>query len=801
MKKKFWIGSLAALAMACGLGASAAWTNEVSVSADEANGTVVETAVTGLSWKNNGFCFSLSETDYAVVSGNGIPGDRISEYNCLSDIVVYKGEESASLGEITHLDQFYNMWGNQDTYSVQVAEAWQTGVTKVVVPAGTEFPSVAYTGYTPWSADGSAVAVAPTTDEKNSFTTSVEVVFTADESGNYVAEKNVPVVETEITVKNLHIRGSRVEGENRDHCFLILFLSDLDCPGSTVPIGSALFEYNFLDYIKLWTSETEYITLREAYNGEQGTKEAYYNLWGEADTVAIQLGGYNGGAFKKVTIDPECQFPSYSYTSGAVTAEKPAYVLKREAQCEPTSTKDPYSMTAWRILIDNAVSEDLPVVTEDIAVRSDDFIGIQIRGGEGDDLSTGLPHCFIVFYLPEDIEDFPGLDPVTGKPMQTAISPARAKNYNTLDNILLWTSETEYITLRDAYENEGGTKEMYYNIWGEENCVAYELGGYHGMSFVRITVLKGCEFPSYNFTEVELYPEERKAYVQAATIDFIDWAPDMYLSTNWRANTQKGIAEVTGVDFNVSGEDNMLQITVSGTDFPTEGETKIPTGGLEGIFPNDKFFSNIVIDGKPVSDYIAASTTEWVTAYFNYDGYGTIAFNVPGLTKDSDISSIIFKKDLCIPAFDNPIVTLKEYKVIYYAIDSALEFKKDENGIWTLQDSVSWTVTFDGENAVQVADGEKIPDTAYPADPVKEGYTFIGWYSGAREWRPTDRVTSNVDLVAKFQENEAQGGGESADNGGSKKKGGCGSIVGSMGAAALVTLAGVTLALKKRKQD
>jgi uncharacterized repeat protein (TIGR02543 family) len=103
---------------------------------------------------------------------------------------------------------------------------------------------------------------------------------------------------------------------------------------------------------------------------------------------------------------------------------------------------------------------------------------------------------------------------------------------------------------------------------------------------------------------------------------------------------------------------------------------------------------------------------------------------------------------------------------------------------------------------VKVVDGEKIPETAYPEDPVKEGYTFIGWYSGAREWRPTDRVTSDLNLTAKFQENasgdNSQGG--NTDNGGSKKKSGCGSVVGSIGVTALITLAGVALTLKKKQQ-
>ena len=789
MKKKFWISTLAAVALTCGVCAMAL-PNQVKASATGELGTLRATAVTGLEWKNNGFCFSLSDTDYASVDSNGKPGERISEYNFTEKITVYKGEESAALGEIMKGDQFYNMWTKQDTYTVQITEEWRTGITQVVVPAGTEFPAVAYTGYTPWSADGSATMVEPIMNEKIAYVTDFEVVFTVDENGNFIAQKNIPVEETEIAVKNLHIRGNYVADENREHCFLIIFLTDLDCEGSTVPIGSALFEYNTLEKIRLWTSETEYITLGEAYNGEKGTKEAYYNLWGEKNSIGIQLGNYNGSAFTKITIEPGCQFPSYTYTSGLVTAEKPAFVQKREAVCEPTNKDDPYMMTTWRILVDNSVPEDLPVVTEDIAVRSDDFIGIQIRGEEGELLDNGLPHCFILFYLPEELEDFPGVDPTTGISINSAISPARAKLYNTLDNILLWTSETEYITLRDAYENEGGTKEMYYNIWGEENCIAYELGGYHGTSFVKITILKGCEFPSYNFTELELYPTERKAYTQAATIDFIDWSPDMYFSTNWRANTQKGTASIDALQYNVSGEDNYLKFTISGTDYPTEGEKKISTGGLEQLFPSDDFFSNILIDGVAVSKYIEENPDEWVNAYFNYDEYGTLAFNVPGLTKDSDISSIILKNGFSFPAYENPGVSLREYRVLYYSLDDSVEFRKDANGVWTLQDKVLWKVTFDGQNAIEVADGEKIPETAYPADPVKEGYEFIGWYNGTREWRATDRVSGSLNLVAKFKESEVK-----AED---KKKGGCGSVV-NVASIVGILFVGTVLCLKRRE--
>jgi hypothetical protein len=42
-----------------------------------------------------------------------------------------------------------------------------------------------------------------------------------------------------------------------------------------------------------------------------------------------------------------------------------------------------------------------------------------------------------------------------------------------------------------------------------------------------------------------------------------------------------------------------------------------------------------------------------------------------------------------------------------------------------------YKVTFDGENEQQLTYGAKIEA---PADPIKEGYIFDGWYMGATKW-------------------------------------------------------------------
>ena len=65
------------------------------------------------------------------------------------------------------------------------------------------------------------------------------------------------------------------------------------------------------------------------------------------------------------------------------------------------------------------------------------------------------------------------------------------------------------------------------------------------------------------------------------------------------------------------------------------------------------------------------------------------------------------------------------------------------------------TVTFlsDGESAAPSQIRANTPATR-PADPTKEGYTFIGWYNGESEWDFETPVTTGLILTAKWQVNQ-----------------------------------------------
>lgn len=64
------------------------------------------------------------------------------------------------------------------------------------------------------------------------------------------------------------------------------------------------------------------------------------------------------------------------------------------------------------------------------------------------------------------------------------------------------------------------------------------------------------------------------------------------------------------------------------------------------------------------------------------------------------------------------------------------------------------TVTFlsDGESAAPSQIRANTP-ADQPADPTKEGYTFIGWYKGEEKWNFADAVTEALTLTAKWQIN------------------------------------------------
>lgn len=81
------------------------------------------------------------------------------------------------------------------------------------------------------------------------------------------------------------------------------------------------------------------------------------------------------------------------------------------------------------------------------------------------------------------------------------------------------------------------------------------------------------------------------------------------------------------------------------------------------------------------------------------------------------------------------------------------------NAVWQAQDGskVTYVITFntDGGNSISNQIIDKDGMITKPQDPVKEGYKFLGWYSNNALYDFTRPVTSNFELVAKWEKEES----------------------------------------------
>lgn len=66
-------------------------------------------------------------------------------------------------------------------------------------------------------------------------------------------------------------------------------------------------------------------------------------------------------------------------------------------------------------------------------------------------------------------------------------------------------------------------------------------------------------------------------------------------------------------------------------------------------------------------------------------------------------------------------------------------------------DSLKVKVTFSNDGALKIVKIEKDTCITKPVDPTKEGYTFLGWYNGDELFDFNQKVTSDIQLVAKWE--------------------------------------------------
>lgn len=457
--------------------------------------------------------FKLSATDYSTAEINGVNLDANEDnedYNFWTNIKIYTGEtkfkrlkETHLESELDHRQKWYNMWGRLNEISIQLGRDTYNAATKIVIPAGTVFPSFAYTN------NGSPTKGGYVT------TTDLEFIKPATVSGETTWVKKV-----DTNVRSIEIADASGK------LFFRLSESDYKGKGQTFIDQTKLKEYQFLDMIEVYQDETTHAPLSDLY-----TSESYYDLYGRDEVIAVDLkDGWDGNSITKIVIKAGCQFPSYSYTNGG-SEEKIGYVVKADT-----------TFTTTTMAINNATWTRNSAPTEEIATGINK---IQVRGKEA--------RLFI----------FPTVSDYGSAAGNTPISLTKIKDYNLLDNIVVYKSDDVHATLRELCIND----ENHYNYWGESSCIALDMDdSWNGTTVKKIEFKAGCQFPSYSYTHRGSY--DNVAYTLQEDLVYVT-NTSIQDNTDWTLVSTPEDTAVTGVK---SGHnEQMITFTLSASDYTAFG--------------------------------------------------------------------------------------------------------------------------------------------------------------------------------------------------------------------------------------
>jgi len=396
-------------------------------------------------------------------------------------------------------------------------------------------------------------------------------------NGKWQTEK--PVTES-VTITNIH---NRYGGEQR----LLLFLSESDYGTSNTDITAKVANTNVLDYVNVYTSKTEYKTLREIYQGN-----ALARIWNEANSVGFAVNAnYHGAAVYAVEIKAGAKFPSiandydtyvvsediiyYNSSYQVAGAEDWAVSWTTVKPVEPetpqlgtpdvsfTNVHSANNNSVWggstraiRLTFDknftakaydgNEGGYDAPTIADvryftkinGQSLGNFSFLQVENENSitflydesllavpEGQDYTTftieaGAP--FGGHYLPAVTLYLVNGQWQANKPVTESVTitnihnryggdqrlllflsesdygtsntdiTAKVTRTNVLDNVYVYTSETEYKTLREIYQGNALAR-----IWNEANSVGFAVNAnYHGTAVYSIVIKAGAAFPA-----------------------------------------------------------------------------------------------------------------------------------------------------------------------------------------------------------------------------------------------------------------------------------------------------------------
>lgn len=205
-------------------------------------------------------------------------------------------------------------------------------------------------------------------------------------------------------------------------------------------------------------------------------------------------------------------------------------------------------------------------------------------------------------------------------------------------------------------------------------------------------------------------------------------------------------------------------------------------GSVSGIMVDngtDRYFVMIpvvtVLGGAATVDYITVKSAPAKTTYYagealNLSGLVVTLNKCDGTSEDVPFEQFADKGITTNPTNGRTLITESSVVIITYT-----ETGKTVNQRLTIiPAAVNHTVTFnDGDLnplTISVTNGSSVGSVIWPADPVKAGYTFSGWYTGENGsgtvFIPNTLVNADVTVYAKWTAVSNGGSGGNNNNSG-----------------------------------
>ena len=212
------------------------------------------------------------------------------------------------------------------------------------------------------------------------------------------------------------------------------------------------------------------------------------------------------------------------------------------------------------------------------------------------------------------------------------------------------------------------------------------------------------------------------------------------------------------ITFDNNGVSQEIEVNENGTitkpaDPTREGYT------FEGWYYNGEKFDfttkvteDMVLEARWTSD----SAKKWVVTFDSNGGNNIANLNVEGGKKIVDIPS---------PTREGYTFEGWYYNDVKFDFSTVITSDITLVAKWVQLDTLVsggstavklYTVSFDSKGGTPVSSQrvENNNTAKKPANPTREGYTFIGWYNGTVEFNFGTKVTNNITLTAKWQKVE-----------------------------------------------